>query len=466
MLQNFQKSEDSFPLPLGSQDREPPAEPSARHVPAPYSDDPYVVTRYAAIAAAVATSGFIRDTCPSSSRCPIRSLGSKSSGINSCSPYDISNNEFGKARIQNYILLLVDIMNEKKKIKGTLAAEETNSPRKSLKIRFKQQKPSTTTPPPPSDDRERDEINEATQLSLVLHKTAKVFKEHENVAVVKQHMLHEDIEKLKKDDKTDDADDHTDHASIKTRRTGSLEIKTEKMLTPIPSPLRSPRKDLSSDKAIDQELTIFVTPTPATSTQDYLKPTFSKRIILPRKMMPFAKAIMMTNKGMMLLLRERKVRKDKRHLKAQIDEDEVIPEDEASKVINEFQNVDKQVTTIFDHERMEEKLRDILSNQFRNAKEYAYHLEQSQNYLENQIVWESNTLTGSVPGQMEFHGTKDNIVAGQAEKKKEPEQEYILISICTTDPLISQGPKDSAVVAGKKATEVDESRVSDNGWTG
>nr|GEZ00783.1 ribonuclease H-like domain-containing protein [Tanacetum cinerariifolium] len=51
-------------------------------------------------------------------------------------------------------------------------------------------------------------------------------------------------------------------------------------------------------------------------------------------------------------------------------------------------------------------------------------------------------------------GTKDNIVAGQAKKKKDPEQEYIMISICTTDPLISQGLKDSAVDAGKKATEV------------
>nr|GEZ85752.1 ribonuclease H-like domain-containing protein [Tanacetum cinerariifolium] len=59
-------------------------------------------------------------------------------------------------------------------------------------------------------------------------------------------------------------------------------------------------------------------------------------------------------------------------------------------------------------------------------------------------------------------GTKDNIVAGQAKNKKEPEQEYNLIPICTTDPLISQGPKDSAVDAGKKATEVDESQVSDN----
>nr|GEV45866.1 hypothetical protein [Tanacetum cinerariifolium] len=59
--------------------------------------------------------------------------------------------------------------------------------------------------------------------------------------------------------------------------------------------------------------------------------------------------------------------------------------------------------------------------------------------------------------------TKDNIVAGQAKKKKEPEQEYIMIPICITDPLISQGPKDSAVDAGKKAAKVDESQVLDNG---
>ncbi|GJR52048.1 putative ribonuclease H-like domain-containing protein [Tanacetum coccineum] len=37
-------------------------------------------------------------------------------------------------------------------------------------------------------------------------------------------------------------------------------------------------------------------------------------------------------------------------------------------------------------------------------------------------------------------GTRDNIVTGQAEKKTEPKQEYILIPICTTDPLISQDP--------------------------
>ncbi|GJY48953.1 putative ribonuclease H-like domain-containing protein [Tanacetum coccineum] len=58
-------------------------------------------------------------------------------------------------------------------------------------------------------------------------------------------------------------------------------------------------------------------------------------------------------------------------------------------------------------------------------------------------------------------GTRDNIVTGQAEKKTKPEQEYILIPFCTTDPLISQGPKDSEEDYGMKPTEVDVIGTSD-----
>ncbi|GJZ79398.1 hypothetical protein Tco_0644235 [Tanacetum coccineum] len=36
--------------------------------------------------------------------------------------------------------------------------------------------------------------------------------------------------------------------------------------------------------------------------------------------------------------------------------------------------------------RMEAKLNDMLSNQFKNAEEYAYHLEQATNFMENQIL--------------------------------------------------------------------------------
>ncbi|GKD40874.1 hypothetical protein Tco_1261081 [Tanacetum coccineum] len=58
-------------------------------------------------------------------------------------------------------------------------------------------------------------------------------------------------------------------------------------------------------------------------------------------------------------------------------------------------------------------------------------------------------------------GSKDNTVAGQAQKEKEPAQEYILIPICTTDPSISQGPKDRERDTGMKPTEVDENEASD-----
>ncbi|GKA35353.1 hypothetical protein Tco_0721844 [Tanacetum coccineum] len=52
-----------------------------------------------------------------------------------------------------------------------------------------------------------------------------------------------------------------------------------------------------------------------------------------------------------------------------IDEDEVIPEDETSELIINFQDVDKRVPTIFDYERMRATLNDALSNQFKNAEE-------------------------------------------------------------------------------------------------
>ncbi|GKC73622.1 hypothetical protein Tco_1119505 [Tanacetum coccineum] len=57
--------------------------------------------------------------------------------------------------------------------------------------------------------------------------------------------------------------------------------------------------------------------------------------------------------------------------------------------------------------------------------------------------------------------TRDNIVTGQAEKKTETEQEYILIHICTTNSLISQDPKVSEEDSGMKPTEVDESGTLD-----
>ncbi|GJR12980.1 hypothetical protein Tco_0795632 [Tanacetum coccineum] len=93
-----------------------------------------------------------------------------------------------------------------------------------------------------------------------------------------------------------------------------------------------------------------------------------------------------------------------------IDEDEVIPEDETPELIIEFQKVDNRVPTIFDRARMEAILNDMLSNQFRNAEEYAYHLEQATNFMKNQIVWESKQedIRRSIPKALVFYRPQRN----------------------------------------------------------
>ncbi|GJY32679.1 ribonuclease H-like domain-containing protein [Tanacetum coccineum] len=70
-------------------------------------------------------------------------------------------------------------------------------------------------------------------------------------------------------------------------------------------------------------------------------------------------------------------------------------------------------------------------------------LSKSMNYIPVIVGNQTNGIAGK----------RDNIVADQAEKKIEPEQEYILIPFCITGPLISQGPKDTEEDVGMKTTE-------------
>nr|GEV05752.1 putative ribonuclease H-like domain-containing protein [Tanacetum cinerariifolium] len=63
-------------------------------------------------------------------------------------------------------------------------------------------------------------------------------------------------------------------------------------------------------------------------------------------------------------------------------------------------------------------------------------------------------------------GTKENLLQVKMKRKKELEQEYILIPICTTGLLISHDAKDSEEDAGKKAPEVDACETLDNDDTG
>ncbi|GJR98395.1 hypothetical protein Tco_0270569 [Tanacetum coccineum] len=84
------------------------------------------------------------------------------------------------------------------------SARETSSPRKSLKVTIKQ-KPKTISILPPSDDREGDEIAEATLLSITMHKTALAAEAQENAAKVQEKLAEEEIEKMVEGEEDEDS---------------------------------------------------------------------------------------------------------------------------------------------------------------------------------------------------------------------------------------------------------------------
>ncbi|GKD72467.1 hypothetical protein Tco_1330749, partial [Tanacetum coccineum] len=168
--------------------------------------------------------------------------------------------------------LTVDIA-LKKKIKQV--AGETSSPRKSLKEKLVEEDIEKIVKG--KDDEESyasefgdsvfndDEDDSGTRIEPGSHK-----ENPENIDDDDEN------DKEKKDEKKDDYkdkdnDDHTDHTLVRTQATGSMEIRKEKLQTPIPSPSRSPRKNLSSDKNLSQELTESVSPSTATTSKDQSK---------------------------------------------------------------------------------------------------------------------------------------------------------------------------------------------------
>ncbi|GKA95062.1 retrovirus-related pol polyprotein from transposon TNT 1-94, partial [Tanacetum coccineum] len=185
----------------------------------------------------------------------------------------------------------------------------------------------------------------------------------------------------------DDDDDKKSVDKKKDTEIGSLEIRTEEMQTPIPTPPRSPMTILSLDKNITQELTDIVSLPIATTSKT---PHSKRRIFNKYSHLPGALHMMCRHQG-----------DDDIHSQRHDDhqEDDDPPEGEkrvkrhkASKssksakgssskhsakdfttyLITELQNVDKHVPTIFDRARMEATLSDMLSNQFKNVEEYVY----------------------------------------------------------------------------------------------
>ncbi|GJY29737.1 hypothetical protein Tco_0405504 [Tanacetum coccineum] len=85
------------------------------------------------------------------------------------------------------------------------SAEEINHHKGLLKVTTSQKNKAQHQILPSHDDRERDEIAEATLLSLALHKTAIAAEAEENVAKVQEKLAEEEIEKMVEGDEDEES---------------------------------------------------------------------------------------------------------------------------------------------------------------------------------------------------------------------------------------------------------------------
>nr|GEW46214.1 hypothetical protein [Tanacetum cinerariifolium] len=199
----------------------------------------------------------------------------------------------------------------------------------------------------------------------------------------------------------DDDDDDKDAEKVDKEeggKVGSLETRIEEMQTPIPTKHRSLWTILSSDKNITQELTKTV-PFPTTTTSN--TPHTKRQISNKYSNLAGALRRICRRQGdddihsyhddrqedskhsakdsiTYLSKQQQQQEWDAWVKEIVIDKDEVILEDETPELITELQEVNKHVPTIFDYKRMKAALNDALSNQFKNAEEYAYHLNKQQ----------------------------------------------------------------------------------------
>ncbi|GJW24698.1 hypothetical protein Tco_0038509 [Tanacetum coccineum] len=200
------------------------------------------------------------------------------------------------------------------KKKGEQVSGVSSAPKPKLKFKIRAQQPVPIAPIPTTADIEKDHLTEAQQVILALAESAKEAEARENVKLVKEVVLNEEVDKLvegdeevdkliegderfadslilsqedsgirlepgshkesPKEEKEDDDYDYVDIALIRKRRTCSLEIREEKKQTPLVITPRSPRIDLSSDKAPAIELTeanISMSDVPSYSTSRCVK---------------------------------------------------------------------------------------------------------------------------------------------------------------------------------------------------
>ncbi|GJW39496.1 hypothetical protein Tco_0065341 [Tanacetum coccineum] len=260
------------------------------------------------------------------------------------------------------------------KKKGKQVAGESSLPKTSLKIIIKQKKSTPTTILP---------LIEKKILEEDVEKLVEGEDESDG-----DEFTDTDDDKKNDDDKHDDAkdndddDDHDDHTLIRTQETvadpelwNALKAKYEKS-----SALTDSYRNDAFCKRDHDEHPGDDTPPEGEKGAKRQKTSRSSKSVRGSLSKQPAKE---TNTSVSELLQQQGL--DAWIDIPVIDEDKVISEEETPKSIDKFQNVDKRVPTIYDHERIEAIIRDMLTNKFRDTEEYAYHLDQAKKFMDNQV---------------------------------------------------------------------------------
>nr|GEU55269.1 hypothetical protein [Tanacetum cinerariifolium] len=163
------------------------------------------------------------------------------------------------------------------------SARESSSQRQSHKITIKRKKPKEEIEKM-VEGNEDEESYASEFVDLVLNDDAddfdtrlepesqkenpeKIEKEKKDDVEIEKEKKGEEIKKENNNDNVEETDKVVKEKDIIDDVTGSTKIRKEQKQTPIPSPTRSPRNVLSSDKTVSEELTATVSPTTATTSK-------------------------------------------------------------------------------------------------------------------------------------------------------------------------------------------------------
>ncbi|GKD75925.1 hypothetical protein Tco_1334207, partial [Tanacetum coccineum] len=185
------------------------------------------------------------------------------------------------------------------------SAGEKSSPRKSLKVTIKQKPKTTSIPPPTAEEQENVANVQEKRWSKVKNKKNHMLVRLLILCLMMMMMIPTKIEPgsykenpkvvddeddvnvfKKKDDEKNDEDVEKTYAIAKEKNNdamGSMETRNALMQKSIPTLTRSPRKDLSSNKIVLEELMALVSQTTATTSKSKSKRGFTsnKKKIIP-----------------------------------------------------------------------------------------------------------------------------------------------------------------------------------------